>query len=256
MTATTMQPAADNAGPDAARPAATRTRRALRGAGYGLAGLVVAYCAASVLWKMSGSGKWELEFERDGVQVYSLKAPGAENKQFKAVTRANYTLNQLVGGLIENATPQNCRDNIPGCLGMQVVTPWSAKTMSDTVLWRLGLPGPFAPREMILRSQVVQDPRTRAVTVNILAAPNALPRNPGTVRVTHLQNRWVYTPVGNGKVEIEFLQDVDLGGMFPTILLNLGGAEQTWQFIHDQLPKLLNTDKLRKIRYDFIQEAP
>jgi hypothetical protein len=256
MTVPSIDPAARAAPVAQPRPAtANRPRRALRLAGYGVAGLLVAYYAGSIAWKMSGSNQWELEFERDGVKVYSLKAPGSENKQFRAVTVGNYSLNQLVGGLIENSTPQNCRDNIPGCLAMQVVTPWSAKTMSDTVMWRLGLPGPFAPREMILRSQVIQDPASKAVTVNVLAAPNALPRTPGTVRVTHLQNRWVYTPAGNGRVQVEFLQDIDMGGMFPAMLLNLGGAEQTYQFIHDQLPKLLDSDRLRAIRYDFIQEG-
>jgi len=255
MTATTIDSAADTSQVAQPKPVSSKLKRSLGLAGIGAAGLVVAIFAGNIIWKMSGSSQWELEFEKNGVRVYSLKAPGAENKQFRAVARAKYRLNQLVGGLIENSTPDNCKNNIPGCIEMKVVSPWSAKTMSDTVMWKLGLPGPFSPREMILRSQVAQDPVTKAVTVNIIGAPNALPRSPGSVRVTHLQNRWIYTPVGNGEVEIEFLQDVDMGGMFPTILLNLGGAEQTYQFIHDQLPGLLDTEKLRTIEYDFITEA-
>lgn len=230
-------------------------RRALRFTGYAMAVLVVLICIANIAWRASGSNEWQLELERNGVQVYSLKAPGAYNKQFRAVMRTDFTLNQLVAGLIENATLENCRNYIPGCVDMQVIVPWNSNTMSDTVLWKLALPPPFAPRETVIRSQVSQDPETLAVTVDIIAAPNAVPRNPDAIRLTHIQNRWKYTPLANGQVEVEFLQDMDMGGLFPDFLLNLAGAEETYVFLHDQLPQLIDKEELRSVKYDFITEA-
>lgn len=238
-----------------AAPKPSLFKRLLRWSVYAAAFGLVAIYAANVLWQMSGSGQWQLELERDGVKVYSLKAPGAYNKQFKATMRSKFTLNQLVGGLIENATLENCRQHIPGCIDLKVIQPWSSKTMSDTVLWKLELPPPFLPRESLIRSQVSQDPKTLAVTIDIIGAPNAAPRNPDAIRMTHVQNRWIYTPAGNGEVDIEFLQDIDMGGLFPDFLINLGGADETYKFIHDQLPALLDRDELRKVRYDFIVEA-
>jgi hypothetical protein len=233
----------------------SKLKRILRFAGYGIAATIVVIYAANVLWKMSGSNEWKLELEKNGVKVYSLKFPGSYNKQYKAVMRAKYSLNHLVSGLIENSTLDNCKNHIPGCVDLMVIDPWSSKTMSDTVLWKLQLPPPFSPRETVIRSQVFQDPKTKAVTVDVMAAPNSTPRNAGSVRLTHLQNRWRYTPVGKGEVEIEFLQDVDMGDLFPVILLNLAGAEETYKFIHDQLPGLLDKEQLRTIKYDFIEEA-
>jgi hypothetical protein len=238
-----------------ARPKRSTLRKVLKISGYSFALLVVVIYIANVAWKMSGSNQWQLEVEKNGVQIYSLKAPGSYNKQFRGVMRADFTLNQLVAGLIENATLDNCKNFIPGCVDMKVLQPWSERTMSDTVLWKLALPAPFSPRETVLRSQVSQDPRTKAVTVHIIAAPNATPRNPDAVRLTHIQNRWTYTPVENGQVEIEFLQDMDMGGMFPDFLLNLAGAEETYVFLHDQLPGLLDREQLRSVKYDFIAEA-
>lgn len=238
-----------------ARPKQSTLRRVLKFTGYGAALLVVVIYFTNIAWKVSGSNDWQLEVEKNGVQIYSLKAPGAYNKQFRGVMRGEYTLNQLVAGLIENATLDNCKNHIPGCVDIKVIQPWNSKTMSDTVLWKLALPAPFSPRETVLRSQVSQDPQTKAVTVDIIAAPNSTPRNPDAVRLTHIQNRWKYTPVGNGQVEIEFLQDMDMGGMFPDFLLNLAGADETYVFLHDQLPGLLNRDQLRAAKYDFITEA-
>lgn len=231
-------------------------KKAIKALPYGIASLIIIVFVANVLWKLSGDSQWKLEFERNGVKVYSMKASGAYLKQYKAVMRGKYTLNQLVGGLIENSTLDNCKNHIPGCMDVKVIQPWSTNTMSDTVLWKLQLPAPFSPRETVIRSQVSQDPETKAVTVDVIAAPNSTPRNKGSVRLTHLQNRWKYTPLGKGEVEIEFTQNIDMGGMFPDFLLNLAGAEQTYTFIHDQLPGLLDKDNLRAVRYDFITEVP
>ncbi len=241
--------------PAARQPRPKRMKRALRIARYGAAIAIVAIFAANVLWKISGSNTWKLELDKNGVQVYSLKAPGAYNKQYRAVMRGHYTLNQLVAGLIQNSTLDICKNHIPGCVDVKVIDPWSTRTMTDTVLWKLALPAPFSPRETLIRSQVSQDPKTKVVTVDVMAAPNSAPRNADAVRLTHMQNRWVYKPVGKGEVEIEFLQDIDMGGMFPAFLLNLVGAEETYKFLHDQLPPLLDRDALRAAQYDFIAEA-
>lgn len=254
MTALTIDSATEPSQTTQAIPA-KKKRSLLRYALYGGSFALVAVFVANIAWTMSGSGKWVQEIDRNGVKVYSLKAPGAYNTQFKAVMRGKYSLNQLVGGLIENSTIDNCKKNIPDCVDVKVISPWSAKTMSDTVLWKLALPDPFMPREMVMRSQVSQDPTSKTVTVDLLAAPSSAPRNADSVRLTHIQNRWRYTPVGKDEVEIEFLQDFDMGGMFPTILINLAGAEETYKFIHDQLPALVNTEKLRAIKYDFIAEG-
>lgn len=234
-------------------------RRIIRVAAYGLAGAIVTVFLANVIWKMSGSNRWELEFEKNGVQIYSLKAPGAYVKQFKGVMRAEYSLNHLIAGLIENSNMEVCRNFIPNCIDMQVVEPWSSRTMSDTVMWKLALPPPFSPREVIMQSQVAQDKETGKVVVDIIAAPNKLPRNHDSVRLTHIHNRWIYTPLGknsqgNHQVEIEFVQDIDMGGLFPDFLQNLAGGAETYRFLHDQVPALLNNEKLKAIKYDFIAE--
>lgn len=236
------------------KPKRSLARKILRWVTYGAASLIVIFTLLNIAWTMSGSNQWEIEIDKNGVQVYSLKSPGSYLKQYRAVMQGDYSLNHLVAGLIENSTMDMCKNHIPSCVDVQVIEPWNTKTMSDTVLWKLALPEPFMPRETLIRSQVSQDPLTKAVTVDVIAAPNAAPRNPDSIRITHMQNRWKYTPLDQGKVEIEFLQDFDMGGLFPSFLLNLAGAEETYKFIHDQLPGLLDRDELRSTTYEFIEE--
>jgi len=215
--------------------------------------LVVALTAFNLYWAASGSNEWGLEYEKNGVQVFSRNTPGGYVKQFKASMNTDFSLDHLVAGLIENADKNICDNYIPSCMDVQVISPWNEKLMSDTVLWKLELPPPFLPRETIIRSHVVQDQETGAVIVDIYSAPNAIPRNPGAFRVTHMQNRWIYTPLKNGQTEVTFIQDIDMGGMFPDFLLNLAGAEETYKFLYEQLPQILDRDELRSIDYSYIK---
>jgi len=218
------------------------------------ASLVVLTFVTSKVWKSSGSGEWELELEKNGVEVFSMKSPGSSVKQYKGVMQSDYSLNHLVAGLIENSTLDNCKNNIPNCVDLQVLDEWDANLMSDTVLWKLELFPPLKPREILIRSHVNQDEVTKVVSVDIYGAPNRIPRNENTVRLSYIQNKWVYTPVAEGQTQIEFYQDMNMGGLFPDFLLNLAGADETYKFLHDQLPGLLNNDGLSSKKYDFIAE--
>jgi hypothetical protein len=216
--------------------------------------LIVFFFLLNQLWMNSGSGEWELAKEENGVKVYTMKVPGSYLLQIKAEMRAKYSLNHLIAGLIKNSTMQMCKDHIPDCIDLKVIEPWSDKTMSDTMMWTLGLPDPLTAREILIQSFVAQDPQTKVVTVDVIAVPNKIPRNDDRIRLSYMQNRWTYTPLPGGEVDIEFMQDIDMGGLMPDLLMNLAGVDETYKFIHDQLPALLDRDILKTTKYDFIQE--
>src|ERR1051326_4737495 len=70
--------------------------------------LVVGYFTATAVWKRSGSGKWQLEIDKDGVQVYSKKSPGATLKEFRAVTKVKTSLQHVVA-VFTDSSLQHCR---------------------------------------------------------------------------------------------------------------------------------------------------
>jgi hypothetical protein len=221
------------------------------------AALIAGGYAASAAWKLSGSEQWKLEIDRDGVQVWSYKEPGRSTKLFKAVTRGHYTQSQLVASLmLDNDSLQNCKDWIPVCTKLTVLEPYNDKAQGDSVLWTLQLMPPvFADREYVIKSHAAQDPRTKVVSVDIMAAANKIALHECCVRITHIHNRWQVGPARNGQVEISLVQDFGMGGFFPDVLLNLGNAEQTWTMFHDKLPGLLNKPKYRNARFDYIDET-
>ena len=236
--------------------------RSLKKAGkallFGAASLIAVAYAAGAAWTLSGSSKWELEIDKDGVQVYSFKAPGSYLKQFKGVTRARYTQSQVVASLmLDNDSLQNCKDWIPVCVDLKVLEPYNDKAQGDSVLWTLELLPPlFKNREYVIKSHAAQDPMTQVVSVDIMAAANKVPLHDCCVRIAHIHNRWQVSPVQQGMVEVQLVQDFSMGGFLPDLLLNLGGAEETYKLFHDALPRLVDKERYRAASFDYIVQKP
>lgn len=221
---------------------------------YILATVVFLAWIAKWAWINSGSNRWELEIDKGGVQVYSLKSPGHYMTQFKSVIKGKYTLNQLSAMLLlDNDSLENCKKWIPNCIGDEVIERYSEEKQGDTILWTLDM-APFTNREFLIRSYAQQDPVTKVVAIDVLSATNKIPRNDCCFRIVQIHNRWQFTPLDNGEVEIELIQDAKMDGFFPDFLINLGNAEEAFNMFHDQLAGFADKDKYRNANIGFIQE--
>lgn len=238
--------------------AAITLKKAGKAVLLGSAALIVLVWGAGVAWTASGSDKWELEIDKDGVQVYSYKARGSYLKQFKGVRKADFSRSQLVASLmLDNGSLENCKAWIPVCSKLTVIEPFSQTTQGDAVLWTLELMPPvFSDREFLIKSHAAQDPKTGQVFIDIMADANKVALHDCCVRIRHIHNRWQITPLGDGQVEIQLTQDNSMGGLFPDLLVNLGTADATYKLLHEQLPVLVNKEKYRAARFDFIDESP
>ena len=219
---------------------------------YILACLIILSWVLKYWWISSGSNEWQLEIDKDGVQVYSLKTPGSYMKQFKTIKRTKMSINQLAAGfLLDNHSLENCKKWLPTCIGDEVIEPYSDAKQGDTILWTLEF-GPFSNREFLLRNYARQHD-DGIVSVDIMAIANKQPRNDCCFRIVHMHNRWQFKPLDNGEVEIQFLQDAKIGGFFPDFLINFGAADQAYTMFSQQLDGFLDKDKYRQATFDFIK---
>jgi hypothetical protein len=202
------------------------------------------------VWKYSGSNKWELVLDKNGVKVYALKAPGSSLKQFKAVRRVKTTLNRAMGPMVKTDVA-TCAEWIPGCDGMEIVEPWNPQELSEAWLWHVNFPSPFSPREFLIKAQFIPDPQSKAVRVEVVASPDKLPRNGCCFRVVHMHNSWRFTTLENGELEVECLENVDMG--IPYWLFNLGGGQGIYG-LFSKLPVLLNEGKYQDERFEFVEK--
>ena len=170
--------------------------------------LVALFFVAHSTWKFSGSNQWEFEFEKNGVKVYSLKAPGMDRIQIKGVVQARSTLSHVVR---YNQDPTVCA--LSGCIESRVIERVDDQVQYNT--FRYNFPYPYKPREYVVRAQFHQDPRTKEVFLVYAAAPDKLPPNSCCFRVTDMNNTWRFTPLENGVIEVEQVLNMSEGTFMP-----------------------------------------
>jgi hypothetical protein len=216
--------------------------------GIALISLIACLAVLHTIWKYSGSGRWQLAIDQNGIQIYTMKSPGRSLETFRAVTKVKTTLVSAVAAM-KDSDIASCRDWIPGCATSLAIEPWDTQRLYGIYIFRVDVPAPFSPREFLLKAQFSEDVRTNSVFVDVTAVPDRLPRTAGRMRVEDMHNRWRFTPAGDDEVEVELIENMDLG--FPYFMLNHEAPKGAYQ-LFSRLPILLNKDKYRNEKCDFL----
>jgi hypothetical protein len=224
----------------------TWLRKSLRVLWLGAISLVALYFVVRLGWRFSGPNQWEFVGEKNGVKVYTLKEPGTDLLQVKGIIRVRSTL----AGLVKmNQDTDFC--NEMGCIDAHII-----EREDDQVQYsyfRMNLPFPYRPREFVARTRTYQNPQTKEVVMDVSAAADKIPPNSCCFRVTEINNTIRFTPVGDGHVDLEYVQHLNEGGFLPDWMLNSGRQE----LMFSELPKLqhyLDREKYQSAKFDFIKE--
>jgi len=238
----------------AAKPRSRLILRIARRVGIGVLCFFGTLSILNWFWVSSGSNEWKLFKDAKGIQVYTLKAPGSSLVRMKAImTLHGYTLSQLVAAMIDDNNVQNCKDWIPGCVGMHQIERFDPATMSDSWMAEMGMPWPMKTREFLYKSHLTQNKETKEVFIELIAAPGKVPTRKGYIRLDRIHNSWRYTPQPNGDILVENRQYVGFNGMMPDFLISMGMPPSVFVFLAEKLPGLLNKEQYRKAKFDFIR---
>jgi hypothetical protein len=214
------------------------------GGAFAVAVLVVAHFA----WKYSGSGQWELWRDKKGVKIYSMKVPGSTRLHFKTVTQIHAKLDSIVAAMTDTTT-EGCRNFIPTCTSGPVLKPWDAQSLNYVQAYRIGVKPPFSPRDLVIKTQVSHDAKTRAVQMDMTAVPELVGTDSCCVRMTEMNNRWRFTPLDNGMVEVEFTQNDD--PRVPYFMYNRAiPIGLTW--LRRNTEQVFNKEKYRSAQFAFL----
>lgn len=210
-------------------------RRLLRLALIGLISLAVLCAVADQAWKRSGSNEWKLVKDEAGVKLWTLKAPGSRLLQIKAQLRVKATMAGMIKMLegLEACSELHCRDN-------KLIERLSAPPghYAAYVSLKFDVPG-IHTQEYVVLHRRFQDPTTRQVKVDLIAAPARLPRDECCVRITHMHNTWLFTPKENGEIDVLFTEDTDSGGLpYPVAnVLTVEGIFEIMKGMQDMMDK-------------------
>jgi len=218
---------------------------------YGMGMLALILLIAHFIWMDAGSNEWKLVKDENGIKIWTIKTPG--NKLLK--TKANFQIQSTLGGiikLIEDTTSW-------ADLGMdknKIVIMDTIHTpgyYSGYMGYKQEMPFPLKDREIITLMQRFQNPVTKTIEINVLAAPNKLPPSKDFVRIEHMHNSYTFTPVADGIVEIDFNNEFDLGGSIPYFIKNLGASSLLYTMMFD-LKNKMSMDKYKNAKLDYIKE--
>ncbi len=225
-------------------------RKLVKFLAYGSAVVVVALAVAHFAWKYSGSNQWELWRDKKGVAVYTLKAPGSTRLQFKVVTRINTTLDRVVAAMTDTTT-DGCQAMIRGCTSGRIFKTFDPRGLHYIQAYRIDIGPPFSPRDLVLKTQVSRDPRTKALLVDVTSVPELIASDGCCVRMTELKNRWRFTPLENGTIELEFTQNDDPVVPYP-LYNRLVRNGHTW--MRRNMERVFNREKYQHAEFAFLRE--
>lgn len=163
-------------------------------------------------YKYSGSEEWHALPEKDGVKVFWQKVPGSTLVKYKGVTRLRSSLTSVTRFMQD---PTACDD--VGCTDYVVLDTVSPQVQYMSFVYNYG---PFDRRQFVVKVDVSQDPKTKDVKVHYIGDANRIPPNDCCIRVPHMNNQWMFKPVGDGEIEVEYTVDMYEGGMIPYFVYN------------------------------------
>ncbi|HET9867644.1 MAG TPA: hypothetical protein VFQ06_10165 [Nitrospira sp.] len=221
--------------------------KVLRVLAIGLPFAIGVFAATHVAWKRAGSGQWVEKIDKDGIKVWSRKRPGETITDIKAVMRIRNTPTTAIAAFMN----EGCDDFMEGCVSWMDFEPWSEKTLQSTGIGVVIYPFKLKPREFLLRTRVSQDPKTKAVLMHVTSHPDLLPRNKFCHRVEDVDNRWLFTPLGNGQTEVEFTMHMDEG--MPYFLVNPMTPRVVHKLMAD-LPSHFDKPQYQNVKLAYIQQ--
>jgi len=207
--------------------------------------LVVLLFFAQLIWRFSGSNQWKLVLEKNGIKVYSLKAPGSDLLQFRAIGRIRSTLTGVVAWMRD---PDACK--VQGCTKSYTIEQVGEQLQYNYFQYDYS---PFGKRDFSIRSQLYQNPDTKEVLVTVAAIADRVPPTEGYFRVTNLNNTWRLTPLENGQIEVEIENNMDPGGFVPNVMFNMRRPKGMYNIL-SHLQDWVGKDKYQNAKSDFIKE--
>jgi len=191
---------------------------------------------------------WQLKRETKQLKVYTLNIAEKGIKELKITTQFEASLNSIIALL--NDVPAN--------------TDWVYSSKAAKITERIApsdmyyysvsdFPWPLQDRDLIVHSVIRQDIDSKVVTSTSYSTEEKYPLQKGLVRVTVFDSQWIFTPLPDGKVDVEYTVKTDPGGNIPIFLTNMfidRGPVATIKKMRD----MLQVPKYRDANVGFIEE--
>jgi len=180
-------------------------------------------------------GDWALHSDKDGIKIYTSAVPDSKVKAIKVDAEFDAEASQLVALIMDVNSSASWVYHTKSATVIKQVSPSELYYYSE-----VNLPWPAANRDFVAHLTVNQNPGTKVITIDGPAVSGMVPLKQGIVRIEHSVGKWIITPIGPGKIKVEYTIHVDPAGSLPSWLVNMFATEgpvKIFKGIRQQLQK-------------------
>ncbi len=159
---------------------------------------------------------WEFKKDKDGIKIYTRQSAASNIKELKFTAVINSDMNSTVALLID---VENYSRWVYKCA--ESVTLKEISNLESYCYYNVDFPWPMSDRDMIVFSEVKQDPNTKIVTSSSKGEGKYIPEKDGLVRIYDHFNQWIFKPLSNDKIEVTYFLKSDPAGNIPAWAVNL-----------------------------------
>jgi len=189
---------------------------------------------------------WKFKNEKEGVKVYYRNTGTVQDLKLTASVKTSlsgiiYLLNEV------ERYPQ---------WGYKISESRLLEKISATELiyyTRFDFPWPLSDRDVIMRTSLVQDPKTNVVTAVSVSEPWHLAEYKDIVRIHTANTRWILHPNSSGWLYLEYYIHSDPGGSLPDWLVNMAVDVGPLETIH-RIRHILKEPKYQQAKLAHIRE--
>ena len=178
--------------------------------------IMLAMCAFSYSLAADDQG-WELQRDKDGIQVHTRPVEGSPFDVVRTTTRMSDVRLSTLVALIEDAPA--CTDWADSCSESYLVERISES--ESLVYTHNDMPFPVQDRDVLAQVEWTQNPLSLEVQMNSVATVGKMEEVRGRLRLTKAEASWTFAPQMDGSVLISNEAHIDPGSALPGWLTNL-----------------------------------
>ena len=191
---------------------------------------------------------WELKKDKEGIKVYTGKLPNTAIKAVRVVCTVNASISQLTALLLDAKAHSQWVYGTKTSYLVKEISPGHIIYYSEATV-----PWPFTNRDVVIELSVTQQPVTKIVYVTVNTANNYVPIAKDKVRVMMCRSNWTVTPLGDNRLNIEYIAQADPGGSVPDWVTNLFCTKGPFETFK-KLRELVASPVYRRTQYAFVKD--
>ncbi len=159
---------------------------------------------------------WVFKKEVSGIKIYTREAPDSDIKELKFTTIIESSISSTIALLVD---VDNYDQWVYKCAESTILK--ELNELQSFCYYNVDFPWPMSDRDMIIYSEIEQDPLTKEVVSSSYGRPEYIPEKEGRVRIYNHFNQWRFKPTAPDRIEATYLLKSDPAGSIPSWMINM-----------------------------------